>query len=42
MVVLLSDEGVVFLLKKLCDLFVVVIEPVLVYSLLRPQDGLFH
>ena len=35
-VVLPRDEGSVFLLKKLCDLFVVVVESVLVYSLLRP------
>ena len=35
MVVLPSDEGVIFLLKKLCDLFVIVVEPVLMYSLLR-------
>ena len=40
MVVLPGDEGAVFLPKKLCDLFVVVVEPVLVYSLLRPLDGL--
>ena len=36
MVVLPSDEDVVLLPKKLCDLFVIVVEPVLVSSLFRP------
>ena len=39
MAVLPSDEGFVVVPKKLCDLFVVVVEPVLVYSLCRPYDG---